>query len=184
MAAAFFNQPFRHRAAHGAADIDAGDRAAGPGADAARFERNRKRRPAEFLLQPRRDQTDDAGMPAFSRGDHHRALFLDAERSHGFGLGLRHGFHLDGLPLAVEPVELGGDARRFNRIVFEQQPHAEIGAADAAAGIDARAEQKSEMPRFRRTGQPRHVHQAGMPHAVALAERDQPLGDEGAVKTQ
>ena len=34
------------------------------------------------------------------------------------------------------------------RIVLEQQPHAEIGAADAAAGIDARPEHEAEMPRL------------------------------------
>ena len=71
------------------------------------------------------------------------------------------GRKLDLPALAVEPVELGGDARGFARIVLQQQPHAEIGAADAAAGIDARPEQEAEMPGLGRPGQPRHVHQRG-----------------------
>ena len=122
------------------------------------------------------------GMPALGGGDHHRALLLDAERGHRFGLGLRQGFQLDGLALAVEPVELGGDARRLDRIVLEQKPHAEIGAADAPAGIDARTKQKTEMPRLGGTGEPRHVHQADVAGALAPAQRDQALGDESAVE--
>lgn len=59
-------------------------------------------------------------MPAFRRRDDDGAFLLDAERGHGFGFGLRHGVHFDHLPLAVEPVELGGDARRLDRIVLEQ----------------------------------------------------------------
>ena len=78
------------------------------------------------------------------------------------GLGLRQRVLLDRLALAIEPIELGGDFGGFDRIVFEQKPHAQIGAADAAAGIDARPEQKTEMPGFRRPGKPRHVHQADM----------------------
>ena len=66
--------------------------------------------------------------------------------------------------------------------VLDQQPHAEIGAADAAAGIDARPEQKAEMPGLRRAGEPRHIHQAHMPGALAPAQRDEALGDEGAVE--
>ncbi len=122
-------------------------------------------------------------MPAFGGRHHDRALFLDAERRLRLGFGLRQGLELDRLPLAVEAIELGGDSGGFDRIVLEQEIDAEIGAADAAAGIDARAEQKAEMPGFRRTGKPRHIHQAGMPDAFAAAQRDQPLGDEGAVET-
>ena len=86
------------------------------------------------------------------------------------------------LALAVEPVELGGDARGFARVLLQQQPHAEIGAADAAAGIDARAEQEAEMPGLRRAGQPRDVHQRGQAEMLAPPQRDQALGDEGAVE--
>ena len=89
---------------------------------------------------------------------------------------------LDRLALAVEPVELGGDARGLDRVVLQQQPHAEIGAADAAAGIDARAEQEAEMPGLRRAGEPRRIHQRGQPDLLAPAQRDQALGDEGAVE--
>ena len=48
-----------------------------------------------------------------------------AERGHRLGFGLRHGRDLDRLALAVEPVELGGDARAFGRIVLQQQIDAE-----------------------------------------------------------
>src|SRR6185437_6610027 len=116
-------------------------------------------------------------------GDDHRALLLEAERSERFRLGFDERRPFDDLALAVEAIELGGDARRLDRIFLQQQPYAEIGAADAAAGIDARAEQEAEMPRLRRTGQPRHVHQRGGADMFAPAQRDQSLGDEGAVET-
>ena len=61
-----------------------------------RLERNGKGRPAVALLQPRRDQPDHAGMPAFRGGDDHRALLLQAERGHGLGFGLRQRRLLDG----------------------------------------------------------------------------------------
>jgi hypothetical protein len=53
---------------------------------------------------------------------------------------LRQGRLLDLLTLAIEPVELGGDTRRFNGVFFQQQSHAEIGPANSSARIDARAE--------------------------------------------
>ena len=89
---------------------------------------------------------------------------------------------LDCAPLAVQAVELGGDARGFARVLLQQQPHAEIGAADAAAGIDARAEQESEVPGLGRTGQPRHIHQRGQAEMLAPPQRDQAFGDESAVE--
>ena len=116
VAAALEQQPLADRLPHHAAEIDAGDRAARAGADAARLERDRKRRAAEALLEPRGDQADDAGMPAFGGGDDDRALLLDAERRHRLGFGLRDGRHFDRLALAVETVELGGDARGLGRI--------------------------------------------------------------------
>ena len=98
------------------------------------------------------------------------------------GFRLRERRLLDGAALVVEPVELGGDAGGFARVLLQQQPHAEIGAPDAAAGIDARPEQEAEMPGLRRAGQPRHVHQRGLPDVLAAAQRNQALGDEGAVE--
>ena len=121
-------------------------------------------------------------MPAFRSGDDDRALLFDAERGHGFGLGLRQRIHFDHLPFAVEPIEFGGDLRRLIRIVFQQQPHAEIGTADAAARIDARAQQKSEMPGLGRPGEARHVHQADVARALPAAQSDQALSDEGSVE--
>ena len=109
-------------------------------------------------------------------------LSSSAERSQRLGLGLRFRRLFDQAALAVEAVEFGGDPRRLGDIALQQQPHAEIGAADAAAGIDARAQHEAEMPGLRRAVEPRHVHQRGMPDMVAPAHRDQALCDEGAVE--
>ena len=89
----------------------------------------------------------------------------------------------DRLALAVEAVELGGDARRLDRIVAPAAAARRVGAADAAAGIDARPEQEAEMTGLRRPVEPRHIHQRGQADMLAPAHRDQPLGDEGAVET-
>ena len=134
------------------------------------------------LLQPRRDQPDDARMPALPRRDHHGALLLDAERGHRLGFGLRQRLLLDHLALAVEPVEFGRHRAGLGWVVFEQQAHAEVGAADATARIDARPEQEAKMPAFRRAGEPRRIHQRGQADMLAPAHRDQALRDEGAVE--
>ena len=120
MAAAFEQKTLRHGAAHRAADIDADDGAARAGADAAGLERDGESRAAEFFFQPRGDEADDAGMPAFRGGHHDRAFLLEPERRHRFGFGLRQCLQLDRLALAVEPIELGGDFCRLDRIVLEQ----------------------------------------------------------------
>ncbi len=122
-------------------------------------------------------------MPAFRGGDHDRTLLLDTERRTCLRLGLRHRVLLDRLALAVETIKLGGDFCRLDRIVLDKEPHAQIGAADPPAGIDARAEQKAEMPGFGRSGETRDIHQAHMPCPLAPAQRDQSLGDKGAVET-
>ena len=43
-------------------------------------------------------------------------------------------------------------------------------------------EQEAEMVGLRRPAQARHIHQRGQPDMLAPAQRDQPLGDEGAVE--
>ena len=66
------SSPSAHRVPHRPAEIDARDGAAGAGAEISRLERDRKSRPPIPLLEARRDKPDDAGMPAFGRGDDHR----------------------------------------------------------------------------------------------------------------
>ncbi len=181
--AALEQEPVRHRLPHRAAEIDARDRAARSGADAADTERDRESRASEFLLQPRRHQSDDAGMPALRRRDDHGALLFQPER--GQCLRFRLGQHvlLHRPPLVVQPVEFGGNASGFGRILFQQEIGAEIGAPDAAAGIDARPEQKAEMIRLRRAVEPRRIHQRGEAGILPPAHRDQTLRDEGAVES-
>ena len=123
-------------------------------------------------------------MPARRGGDHDRALLFEPERRQRLGLGLRHHRLLDGLALAVEPFELGGDARGLRRIVGQQQPRAEVGAPDASAGIDARPEQEAEVPGLGRSGEARGIHQRGQSDVVAPAHGDQALDDEGAIEAR
>ena len=84
-------------------------------------------------LSRRCDEADHAGMPAFRRRDHHRALLLDAERRHRLGFRLGERRLLDRLPFTVEAVEFGREPGAFGRIV-------------ARAGADARASARPMRP--------------------------------------
>ncbi len=183
VAAAFDGETSAHGVAHGAAEVDAGDRTPGAGADAARLERDGESGPSEPLLQSRGDEADDARVPAIGGGHDDGALLLDTERGHGLGLGLRQGGEFDRLTFAVESIELGREARAFGRIVLHEQIHPEGCSADAASGIDARSQEEAEMPRLGRAAEPGDIHQGGEPGIVAAAQRQQTLGDESAVET-
>ena len=77
-------------------------------------ERQREGRAVEPLLEPRRDEADDARRPGLARHDHdRRAALLEAERQQRLGLGLGERRDLDLLPRAVQPVEFGGDGARL-----------------------------------------------------------------------
>src|SRR4029077_6119462 len=43
---------------------------------------------------------------------------------------------------------------------------------------------ETQMPSLRRAGKPRHVHQADISRPLALAQRNQSLGDEGAIEPE
>ena len=135
-----------------------------------------------FSFSRRRDETDDSGMPAFGGGHDDGALFLNAERGTASASACAS--------VACSIAWRSRLSRSSSAAIFaasigsssSNSLYAEIGAADAAAGIDARPEQKAKVPGFRRPGQPRHVHQADMACPLAPAQRDQALGDKGAVE--
>ena len=132
------------RGAHRLAEIDAGDRAAG----AARLpadERQRESGAFEPLLEPRRDEADDARRPVLAGDDDRRAALVEAEREQRFGLGLRERRDLDLLARAVQPVELGGDGARLEVVGRGQEPDAQGRVADAPARVDARADEKAQV---------------------------------------
>ena len=79
-------------------------------------------------------------MPTLGGGDHDRAALLQAERGKRLRLGLLQRRDLDQLTLAIEPVELGGQTPGLDRVCLQEEVHAERGASDAAARIDARTE--------------------------------------------
>ena len=167
--------------AHDAAEIDAGDRA--PRARRlAPVQGQRESGPLEALLQARRDQPDDAGRPALARHDHRRAALLQPEREQSLGFGLGEHRQFDLLARAIEAVELGGDCARLQFVARRQQPRAERGIADAAARIDARADEKAEMIGARRPVGARRVEQGGQARALALAHHGEAARDERAVE--
>ena len=106
MAAALDDEALAHGAPHRLAEIDPRNRAPRTGAGAAGLERNGKGGSPEPFLEARCDQSHHARMPARSGSHDDRALLLRTQRSHGLGLGFGERRKLDGLALAVEPVEL------------------------------------------------------------------------------
>ena len=88
---------------------------------------------------------------------------------------------LDRLALLVEPVEGFGDTVRLDGIVGGEQAAAERGIADAAAGVDARADEEGEMEGVDRLADARDADQRPQPRILLPAYGEQPLDDEGAV---
>ena len=138
-------------------------------------------RPTRVFLQPGGDQPDDAGMP-FVAGCHDDCRPGAAGQLRiGFGAGLgEHGL-LHGLAFAIQPVQRFGDCLRLDRIVARKQPAAERRVADAAAGIDARTEQKAEMKGADRLANARGAYKGRDAGILHMADGDQPLHDIGAV---
>ena len=125
---------------------------------------------------------DDAGMP-LGRGRHQDGRSgARLEGEHRLRLGLGHRHDLDGLTLAVEPVELGGKLRGLDGILRQQQPRAQSGIADAAAGIDARTDEIAEMPAFRRAGEAGRIEERGEADPAPALHDGKPLADEGPVE--
>ena len=156
-------------------------RAAGAGRDGA-VQRQRESRPLEPLLEPRRDDADDARRPALARHDHASAAFLEPEAGERLRLGLGQHGDLDLLPRPIEPVELVGDLSRAQVVARRQQPGAERGVADPAARVDARADQIAEVIAARRPVGPRRVEQRREAGALAPPHHREPPRHEGPVE--
>ena len=71
---------------------------------------------------------------------------------------------------------------RFFRIGRRQQANAEVGLADAAAGVDPRPEREAEVAAARRLHQPRRFGQRGEADILPRRHHPQALGHEGAVE--
>ncbi len=100
-------------------------------------------------------------------------------------LGLRHRRFekplLDVLALAVELVEMAGDAGRRVGVAAAEQAEAEIGAPDAASGIDAGPEREAERVHIE-AADAGGLDQRRQPPPPPLRQHLEPLGDEGAVE--
>ena len=173
--AAVHQQARLPRRDHRRAEIDALDRAARSLAQLA-VHADDEGRPAVAFDQPARDDADHADMPAFAL-DHERrrqSLAVGAVEALDARDRLVQHLALDGAALGVELVQPERQRADLLRIVAGQQPRAEIGLSDAAAGIDARAQHEAEMIGARRLAQARHVGQRGQ--ADVARGRPSPAG--------
>src|SRR5262249_17488181 len=106
-------------------------------------------------------------MPACCRCNNHGSLFFQPERSERFGLGLSQRCLLDLRAFGIGGVKFSCYPGSLARLFLKKKADAEIGAAYATAGIDARAEEKPEVPWFRRTRETCHIHQRGRARILA-----------------
>ncbi len=118
---------------------------------------------------------------------HHDHRIVGRPQPLGLGNGHRLVEHrrLDVAPGAVEFVQFLGQALGFRGIVGRQQLYAQIGAADAAAGIDARPDDESRMERAHQGGRiavAGDLHQGADAGVLALGHDLQALGGQCAVK--
>ena len=171
VAAAALDQPLAGQPGDGGAEVDARDRAARALALAG-IEPDHHGGAAEALLQPRRDDADDARMPALAGGPGQRAVGAAGEH-----LRLGRGEHprLDVAALGVQPVEPLGERRRLVRVVGGEQPRPEVGGADPAAGVDPRPEREAERPGRGRAAHPRHLRERDEARTAAAGHHRQPL---------
>ena len=128
-------------------------------------------RAVERVDELRRDDPDDAAVPALARDDEHGArtdvgIVLDQLAR----LGHDGGFLL--LPARVLVVELLGQRPRFlgQRLVDgQQQPRRDVGRAHAARGVDARRDHEADViavDGLARRGRTTRAAPAGRPCAV------------------
>src|SRR5262249_42739184 len=86
------------------------------------------------------------------------------------------------LPLLIEAVEFAGDALTFGGVVAGQQPRPQPGVADPAARIDTRPDDEAEMPGRPWPAKPCNVGKRREAAGAAMAQRDQALGNAGAME--
>ncbi len=140
-------------------------------------ERHNAGRPVVAVLEAARDDADDAGMPALARRENEPAHRRALDRCHRLCQHLR----LDRAALGVERVEMRGKLARLDRIVGRQEPRAEIGLADAATGIDTRAQDEPRMVSIELLADPGRVAQRGETDIAAPAHHLEPLRHQRAV---
>ncbi|MNT35192.1 hypothetical protein D3C72_1712120 [compost metagenome] len=121
-------------------------------------------------------------MPILARGDDDartRAVAI-FEQSLRFGFREHHRFHR--LPLTVQLIQPLRDHLGLRGIIYRQQSAAECRITDAAAGIDARPDQETEMIRRHRATKPCLLEQSSETCIVHVARGNQPLDHIGAVE--
>src|SRR5690606_5386197 len=106
-----------------------------------------------------------------------------ADFSLGSGRCLFYGLHFDTLPLAIELVELRSDDHGLMLIVQRQEARAQSRVSNAAAGIDARADQETEMIRIERARGAGCEREGGEARFFAAPRHFQPPQYESAVET-
>src|SRR5579864_769990 len=139
MAAAVHEEACLARRNHGRSERQSGYRPARALADAV-GDRDDASGPVVALLETAGDDANDAGMPPLARREHQRRVAVAA-----FDLidRLRQDARLELAAFGIEYVKLACDRQDRGRIVARQQLGAEIGLADAAAGIDARPQDEA-----------------------------------------
>ena len=132
------------------------------------------------LLEARGGDADDAGVPA--RGaDHDSGVARGIERARELRLGLLEDVFLDGAAFAVLRVEAGGDGVGAHGVVGEEQLQRVLRGAEAAGGVQARAEAEADIRRTERRAQSAHFDERAQPDPARLRELEEPAFHERPV---
>ncbi len=141
---------------------------------------------APAFAQSPGDDTYDAGVPVVLGNHDYRVV--GGPQPLGFGQ-LSRLLQNRRLNVAASPVQLVqflGQRLGFVLVVGRQQTHAQVGAADAAAGIDPRPDDKARMEGTHHRGRvaiPGDLHQSANARILALGHDLQALCRQGSIES-
>ena len=141
---------------------------------------DQERRPSVALDQPRRHDSDHAGVPRV--GSEHERPVVGLEHPLGELDGLVEDALVQLLAPCVEGLELASERRRFVRIVGEEQAQAVARVADPSRRVQARGEDEADVTRLERsTRETGGLHQRAQPRPARTGEHLQPVPHEDPV---
>ena len=184
VAAALDGEPGLDGGAHGAAEIDPGTERPEPVAVPSGLRANAKAGRPKRSFRRAATRPTMPGCHSAERGHDERARpGSPSSSAQGLRLGVLDRRLLDRLALAVEAVELGGEARGECGSSRQEQPRSQRRVADPPAGIDPRPERDSRDASIR--ARPRGRRRRAAPRARPGrrdAHHREPLAHEGAVE--
>ena len=159
--------------------VEARDAAARAVRDAV-LDRQHDRRPVKRVDQLRRDDADDAAVPAFAGDDEDRCARRRRDRSATIFFAAARISASSSWRRTFSPSSCSASAAHFvghRFVVGQQQPRGDVGRAHAAGGVDARREHEADViavDRLAGQARRRRAARAGRPCAGPCVSRSSP----------